>query len=242
MAAFVAPSGAMRPSAPATDHFAIGLRACPLRARPGWVAAARQANSDAAPSAADPSRRALLAGGVAALAAAALRPPQSLAADELVPFSSPTESYSLLRPAGWEQKSKPGADVLFDGPDGSRASLGVTVLPVRVPSLEAFGSLDDVGDKLLAAERAKESTLGVDMVAAAARTAPYGAVYDFVYELDTTRGRKRLVNTVTIVDAKLYIVNGAVGCGKAPACGPDAAALTDLVSRAAQSLNVTRKS
>jgi hypothetical protein len=240
MAAFVAPMGAMRLITSGTDQFAIGPRACPLRSRQCRAGAARASDDATTPYTAEPSRRALLAGGAAALAAAAL-PPPSLAADELVPFSSPNGAYSLLRPAGWEQKSKMGADVLFDGPSGSRASLGVTVLPVRVPSLEAFGSLDDVGEKLLAAEREKESTLGVAMVSAAARTAPFGTVYDFVYELDSTRGRKQLVNAVTIVDSKLYIVNGAVGCGKVEACSPDVAAFTALVTRAAQSLDVARK-
>ncbi len=47
------------------------------------------------------------------------------------------------------------------------------------------------------AERAKESTLSVAMVFQSARSdAASGAtVYDFEYELDSTRGRKRVMST-----------------------------------------------
>jgi hypothetical protein len=34
-------------------------------------------------------------------------------------------------------------------------------------------------------------------------------LYDYEYELDSTRGRKRILNTVTIFDSKLYV--SAVG-------------------------------
>lgn len=48
----------------------------------------------------------------------------------------------------------------------------------------------------VAAERGKESTLGVEMVAQSARGEAGGAsLYDFEYELDSTRGRKRIMST-----------------------------------------------
>lgn len=34
----------------------------------------------------------------------------------------------------------------------------------------------------------------------------------YEYDLDSTRGRKRIFNTVTIVNSKLYILNGKL-CG-----------------------------
>ena len=40
----------------------------------------------------------------------------------------------------------------------------MTCNPVRVARIEDFGSLDVVGERLLGAERAKESTLSVSMV------------------------------------------------------------------------------
>ena len=62
-------------------------------------------------------------------------------------------------------------------------------------------------------------------------------MYDFQYELESTRGRKRIANCVTIVNSKLYIVNGNVSCGKEE-CGADAQGEAEMVQRAAQSLQV----
>jgi hypothetical protein len=50
---------------------------------------------------------------------------------------------------------KAGADVLFVDPARKSSTLGVTVSPVRVDSLDAFGDLDTVASRLLQAERAK---------------------------------------------------------------------------------------
>lgn len=48
-----------------------------------------------------------------------------------------------------------GADVLFVEPRSKGADVGITVSPVRIASLEQFGDLAAVGDRLLAAERSK---------------------------------------------------------------------------------------
>jgi hypothetical protein len=50
---------------------------------------------------------------------------------------------------------KAGADVLFEDVQRKSSKLGVTVSPIRVDSLEAFGDLDNVAARLLAAEKAK---------------------------------------------------------------------------------------
>lgn len=50
---------------------------------------------------------------------------------------------------------KAGADVLFEDPARKSSTLGVTVNPIRVDSLEAFGDLDAVASRLLQAEKAK---------------------------------------------------------------------------------------
>lgn len=129
--------------------------------------------------------------------------------------------------------------MLFRDPSQRYATLGVTVLPVMIQSLEKFGSLDSVGDKLLNAERAKESTLNAIMVDKAQRlTEPDDVLlYDFVYELNSTRGRKLVASTVTIVNSKLYIVNGTLPCSKESCEG--ASGKADLLKRVTQSLKVT---
>ena len=50
---------------------------------------------------------------------------------------------------------KAGADVLFEDPVRKSSTLGVTVNPIRMDSLEAFGDLDAVASRLLQAEKAK---------------------------------------------------------------------------------------
>lgn len=45
--------------------------------------------------------------------------------------------------------------MLFVEPKGKAADIGVTVSPIRIKSLEQFGDLATVGDRLLAVERGK---------------------------------------------------------------------------------------
>lgn len=67
----------------------------------------------------------------------------------------PYTRYRLQRPAAWENISKAGADALFRDPADKATSVGVTVAPTRLTSLPQFGSVEEVGEKLLVAERAK---------------------------------------------------------------------------------------
>lgn len=50
---------------------------------------------------------------------------------------------------------------MFRNPDDKATSVGVTVAPTRLTSLPQFGSVEEVGEKLLAAERAKVGVVGV---------------------------------------------------------------------------------
>ena len=101
-----------------------------------------------------------------------------------------------------------------------------------VPSLEQFGSLDDVTQKLVAAERAKarparrppallsarlkafcrlrraqESTLSVEVLSASQRRSSRGALlYEVDYLLDSSRGRKRVLAAACIDASTLYLL------------------------------------
>jgi hypothetical protein len=159
---------------------------------------------------------------------------------EFVEYTSADEEYRIQRPSAWEQVNKAGADVLFRDPQVKKATLGVTVLPVRIATLGEFGSLEQVAEKLASAERAKESTLGVHMVSSVQRDTRNGAAYDFLYELDTTRGRSTIAASVTIVHSKLYIVNGTVPCWESDC--DDLGAVTpllEMVIASVRSLEVT---
>ena len=208
---------------------------CQLQSRPSSIQ----------PTVVQTTRRTLLAAGVACAPILSLVGPlpsfaegASLATtSEFVRYISESQGYSLTHPASWEEQSKAGADVLFRDPDSKGTTLGVTVFPVTVRELDKFGTIGEVGEKLLGAERAKESTLGVEMLTQEQRSTEFGTVYDFVYELESTRGRKRIVNTVAIVNSKLYIVNGVVGCGK-EACGIGQDASVEVLQQAAKSLEI----
>lgn len=181
------------------------------------------------PTAPLPTRRALLHAAVVALptALAPIGSPLPAAAagaagEEDAPsflqFASADQGYSLSYPAGWERVDKPGADLLLRDPARKTTTTGVTVLPVRINSLPEFGDLPAVGERLLQAERAKDSTLSVAMVEQTQRDSPAGPLYDFQYELESTRGRKRILSSVTIAGGKLYILNATAACSK-ESCG-----------------------
>jgi PsbP len=59
----------------------------------------------------------------------------------------------------------------------------------------------------------QESTLDVQLLQQGSRQGQDGALlYDFEYELDSTRGRKRIFDTVTIQNSRLYILSGSYKC------------------------------
>lgn len=85
----------------------------------------------------------------------------------------------------------------------------------------------------------QDSTTGVEMVEQATRKGSQSGVtiYDFEYELDSTRGKKRVLNSVAISRRQLYIVNGAAKCDGG-VCDGAAEAATKLMRRAAASFDI----
>ena len=72
--------------------------------------------------------------------------------------------------------------------------------PVKIASLSEFGSVHEIGEKLLKAEAAKESTVpgGVTLISETQREGAKSAAtfYDYDYRLVTTHGNKRVLNSV----------------------------------------------
>ncbi|KAG1671149.1 hypothetical protein FOA52_005403 [Chlamydomonas sp. UWO 241] len=142
-------------------------------------------------------------------------------------FVNTEQGYAVDVPAGWERIEKMGANALFEDPARRSTSLGVTVNPVRVADITAFGSLAAVGEKLLDAERKKDGYLSVEMVSTSTRTSGAATLYVYEYDLDSTRGRKRILNTVTITGSRLYILNAMYKCEKDDeACNSEAVVAT----------------
>jgi hypothetical protein len=95
-------------------------------------------------------------------------------ASQMEQFTNSEQGYSISVPVAWEKIDKvagiltswfnsfwlifphqAGADVLFEDPTRRSSSLGVTVSPVRVSDITQFGTLEQIGEKLLEAERKK---------------------------------------------------------------------------------------
>lgn len=183
------------------------------------------------------SRRDLILASCIGLAVISSEPAHA-EADAAVKFVSSKNGYELQLPVAWESKGKAGADALFENPARKSTNVGVTVSPVRVNAIADFGDVQAVGDRLLAAERDKESTLDVQLLRKTSRRLDSGAtLYDYEYELDSTRGRKRILNSVTIVKSKLYILNAQHKCEKEGCSDADNAAVAEL-RRIADSFSV----
>ena len=155
--------------------------------------------------------------------------------------------------------------MLFQDPEEKGTNLGVTVTPLKISSLDQFGAIEKAGQRILGVERAKvpttrpastrsasictpcglplspfmaqESTKSIDMTRQEVRDANGTKFYDFDYVIDTTRGTKRVLSYVTIVNKKLYIVNGTIKCSKGSCAGVDNVA--QLLDSAMKSFIVT---
>lgn len=123
-------------------------------------------------------------------------------------YTDEINGFTLLKPSTWAQTEKAGADVLFEEEKGSN-NIGVVVSPVRISSLKDFGTAEFTAEKLIQAERRKESTKSAELVAIAERLGNGGQpVYEFEYVVDSTRGgTKRIFSAAFIASKKLYLLN-----------------------------------
>ena len=124
------------------------------------------------------------------------------------------ESFRLEYPVGWQQLSKAGATLLLRDPADKYSQIGVTVSPVKISSLTEFGTVHEIGERLLKAEAAKESTVpgGVTLISEAQRIGVRSGAtfYDYEYRLITTHGNKRVFNSVAVHEGTLFIMNAQV--------------------------------
>ncbi|KAM1052569.1 hypothetical protein ACFX13_000162 [Malus domestica] len=126
---------------------------------------------------------------------------------ELQRYTDSDQGFTLLRPSSWLKVDKAGATVLFEEPNNGSNNVGVVVNPVRLTTLGEFGSPQFVADKLIQAERRKESTKDVVVIGYAERPGQGSLqVYEFEYEVDSTRGgMKRIFSAAFVASKKLYL-------------------------------------
>jgi hypothetical protein len=101
-------------------------------------------------------------------------------------------------PQTWQPVSKAGAALLLRDPSMKYSTIGVTITPVKIHSLKEFGDAREVGQKLLAAEAAKESTY------------PGGVALVSEDRLLPTRGNKVGFVSCAVEGNTLFIMNAQV--------------------------------
>ncbi|XP_076898924.1 psbP domain-containing protein 2, chloroplastic-like [Bidens hawaiensis] len=129
---------------------------------------------------------------------------------ELERYTDVDEGFTLLRPKSWIKVEKAGATLLFEDPSKGSNNVGVVVTPVRLTSLAEFGDPEFVSNKLIQAEKRKESTKDVEIVSFRERPREKGdvQVYEFEYNLDSTRGGlKKIFSAAFVASKKLYLLN-----------------------------------
>ncbi|XP_004502972.1 psbP domain-containing protein 2, chloroplastic [Cicer arietinum] len=128
---------------------------------------------------------------------------------ELQRYTDSKQGFTLLTPSSWTKVDKAGATVLFQEANMGSNNIGVVVNPVRLATLPDFGTPQFVADKLLQAERRKESTVEAELIAVAERSGEGGLqVYEFEYKVDSTRGgMKRIFTAAFVASKKLYLLN-----------------------------------
>ncbi|KAK7353693.1 hypothetical protein VNO80_19144 [Phaseolus coccineus] len=128
---------------------------------------------------------------------------------ELQRYIDSEEGFTLLTPSSWAKVEKAGATVLFEEKNMGSNNIGVVVSPVRLKTLEEFGTPQFVADKLLQAERRKESTKEAELITVAERSGEGGLqIYEFEYKIDSSRGgMKRIFSAAFVASKKLYLLN-----------------------------------
>ena len=131
--------------------------------------------------------------------------------NDLTSYSDASNNFRLTYPKDWSIEKKAGATALFKNPNVKYASIGVTVTPVRIDSLKEFGSLDDIGQKLVQAESQKQTTVPggtfMERQSECKSVDTKTTFYEYEYRLITTHGNKRIYNYVGVKDKTLFIVN-----------------------------------
>ncbi|EES10833.1 hypothetical protein BDA96_06G093000 [Sorghum bicolor] len=128
---------------------------------------------------------------------------------ELERYTDQEQGFTLLKPTSWPKVEKAGATALFQQEGKGSNNIGVVVNPVRLNSLTEFGTPQFVADRLLQAEKKKESTKTAEVISVGERSGHGGlTVYEIEYTLDSTRGgMKRIFSGAFVASRKLYLLN-----------------------------------
>jgi hypothetical protein len=129
----------------------------------------------------------------------------------LMKYEDDKNNFEIKVPKEWVKIEKAGAQALFKNPLVKYQTIGITVMPVRIKTLREFGSVEEIGRKLIEAEGQKQTTVpgGTFMLNERERESykTKTVFYEYEYRLITTHGDKRVYNYVGVRDDMLFIVN-----------------------------------
>lgn len=121
--------------------------------------------------------------------------------------------YSFLPPAGFKPSNKPlktHLDEINFSLEGLRGyQYGITVDPVRIQSLQQFGTPDQVAARVVDAEANRDGITDVKLVGTPTED-PKTGIYAIDYVSEGSRGTKHFVTRIAVYKEKLYVLTAQV--------------------------------
>mmetsp|Transcript_346 Transcript_346/g.821 ORF Transcript_346/g.821 Transcript_346/m.821 type:complete len:138 (-) Transcript_346:464-877(-) len=116
--------------------------------------------------------------------------------------------------------------------------IGITVDPVRINSLEEFGTPQEVGKRVADAEGARDGVTDVKLLSAARLDGLLGGRYTYAvnYRSEGSRGVKLFYTRIYVGDGLLYVLTGQVK--EETMRGDDDGRLKEEIDRALESFTV----
>lgn len=167
-------------------------------------------------------RRNLIQQSSAAFASLLLPISPAFALDDDTPTQQPSEpyirnssndkfkfSYTVTPPPLFVPSNKPLKthldEINFSPPDIRGYTLGITIDPVRLSTIQEFGTPEEVAARVVTAEINRDGVFTVTMAKDPKEDASAGC-YDIEYISDGKRGTKRFVTRIYVRDGILYVL------------------------------------
>jgi hypothetical protein len=137
-------------------------------------------------------------------------PSAALAAEAVPPMVlAKNLNYEFLYPSGWVEAPKLLKTHLEEYNVKSQEKrgfyAGVAVDPVKLSSLESFGTPQFVGDRVVSVERKKDGVASAELVSAEEKTEDGIVYYDIVYVNESSHGNNHYASRIAIRDGKLVV-------------------------------------
>lgn len=121
-----------------------------------------------------------------------------------------TENFRFQYPSDWVRTSKllkTHADEFNVKSEEKRGFYaGVAVDPVKLSSLETFGTPEFVGERVVGVERRKEGVVSADLLSASKEEGENGEMYyNIAYTNESSHGNNHYISRIAIRDEKLFV-------------------------------------